>query len=333
MSSQIAVEAPPGRLRSVAESPWITFVLRRFVGLVAVLVLLVVAVFGMVQLIPGDPVRNSLGPDASPEAIVRIQQEQGFDDPLPTQLWHYFGDLLHGNLGHNWVTNESVSEIIRQRFWTSFELAAAALLIVMLVAVPLGMAAGALTREGRHPRLELGFTSATSVFSAIPDYLTATLLALVFAVWLRWFPVAGTGGFRTVVLPALAVSLGPMMALARLVRLETLNVLAQDYIRSARTQQLPARAIYGRQALPNVLTAALTVGGIVFANLIGGAVIVENVFARNGLGTALVNNVIAKQYVVVQGITLILGLMVVLMNTLVDVALVLVDPRSLTKRT
>jgi peptide/nickel transport system permease protein len=123
------------------------------------------------------------------------------------------------------------------------------------------------------------------------------------------------------------------MALARLVRLETLNVLAQDYIRAARTRQLPARRIYAREALPNALTAALTIGGIVFANLIGGAVIVENVFARNGLGTALVNAVIAKQYVVVQGITLTLGVLVVLVNALVDITLTIVDPRSLARRT
>jgi peptide/nickel transport system permease protein len=153
----------------------------------------------------------------------------------------------------------------------------------------------------------------------------------VFAVQLRWLPVAGSGSLKTLILPVLAVASGPTMTLARLVRLETLNVLAQDYIRTGRSQRLPARLIYLRHALPNVVTAALTIGGVIFAHLVGGAVIVENIFARAGLGSALVHAVTAKQAVVVQGITLVIGITVVAINTLVDLTLAVLDPRSLAK--
>jgi peptide/nickel transport system permease protein len=133
------------------------------------------------------------------------------------------------------------------------------------------------------------------------------------------------------ILPALAVSLSPVAALARIVRVETLTVLSQDYIRTARSKRLPGRVILFRHALPNVATAALTIGGLVFAGIIGGAVVVENVFNRPGLGSALVQAVINRQYPTVQGITLVLGLAVVVINTAVDILLGLIDPRSLTR--
>jgi peptide/nickel transport system permease protein len=327
-----APRTQPSRLRALSRSLWLQFLLRRVAGLFLVLATLIVAVFMMVHLIPGDPVVNALGTDAQPEIVAQIRKDNGFDDPLVTQFTHYVTHLAHGNMGQAFITNEPVSRTIHQRIGSSLQLAGAALLLVLGLSIPIGLIAGALTREGRHRRLELGFTSITSVLAAIPDYLTATLLAFFFAVQFRLLPVAGSGSLKTLILPALAVSLGPTMSLARLVRLEALNVLAQDYVRTARSQRLPTMTIYLRHALPNVVTAALTVGGILFAHIIGGAVIVENVFARPGLGTALVNAVIAKQYVVVQGITLMLGLFVVVVNTSVDVLLAILDPRSLTRK-
>jgi len=144
-------------------------------------------------------------------------------------------------------------------------------------------------------------------------------------------PVGGGEGWESLVLPTLAISLRPIAIIARIVRVETLNVLALDYMRTARSKRLPARVLYLRHALPNVLTAALTVGGLLFAGLIGGAVVVENVFARPGLGTALTNAVLARDYPLIQGIILFLGVMVVFVNAIVDLSLALVDPRSLTK--
>ena len=324
---------PPSRLRNLAAHPLVWFVLGRLASLVFVLMAVTVAVFLMVQLVPGDPIVSSLGESIDPQTLQRLRHEFNFDRPAYIQLALYVDHVLHGNLGNSIATiSEPVTQLIHQRIIPSAELAGAALLIVLVLGIALGMTAGALTREGRHRRFELGFTGVTSVLGSIPDYLTGTVLVFLFAVEFRFLPVAGIGGVTTLILPALAVSLAPTMILSRIVRVETLNVLAQDYIRTARSKRLPARLIYVRHALPNVMTAALTIGGLIFANIIGGTVIVENVFARPGLGTALVNAVVTKDYPVIQGITLVLATGVVLVNTTVDVLLALVDPRSLSKR-
>ncbi|MGH2402841.1 MAG: ABC transporter permease, partial [bacterium] len=209
------------------------------------------------------------------------------------------------------------------------QLASVALLLVMALSVPLGMVVGALTREGRNRHAELAFTTLTSVGGALPEFLASTFLAFIFAVWLRWLPVAGADVPAAIILPALAISIRPIAILSRIVRVETLNVLAQDYIRTARSKRLPARLLYLRHTLPNVLTAALTIGGLLFTGLLGGAVIVENVFAWPGLGTAVVSAVLARDYPVIQGVILMLGIAVVAVNTLVDVLLGIVDPRSI----
>jgi peptide/nickel transport system permease protein len=256
----------------------------------------------------------------------------GINRPIPEQFVSYTWGLFHGDMGKSFITKQPVSEIIANRLPKSAQLAAVSLLLVMLISVPFGLAAGALTRDGRHRRFEVGFTAVSSVVGSVPQFLTATFLAFIFAVWLRLLPVAGSDTWEASVLPVLSISLSPIFILSRIVRVETLNVLAKDYIRTARSKRLSAIRIYFRHALPNVLTAALTIGGLLFANLIGGAVLVENIFARAGLGTELVKAILAKDYPVVQGIVIVLGITVVVINTVVDIALSLLDPRTLTRQ-
>jgi peptide/nickel transport system permease protein len=318
-------------LGAVTSNLWVRFLIRRLLGLVFVIVLLIVGVFFMIQLVPGDPVTNSLGLEATPAIVQRVQHENGFDKPLLAQFWRYVERLAHGDMGSSFLTSQPVTEIIHERIGNSLQLAGFGIAIVLCCAVPIGLVAAAYTRDGRHPKLELGFMSVTSVLGSVPELLKATVLAFVFAVQFRLLPVAGAGSFEQLILPALAVSIGPTMVLSRIVRLETLNVLAQDYMRTARSKQLPGRLIFFRHVLPNVLTATLTVAGLLFAALIGGTVVVENIFARPGLGTSLVNAVLAKEYAVVQGIVLVLGIVVVVINAIVDVILALLDPRSLAR--
>lgn len=328
---RIEATPPRGRYAGVSAPPLVMLIARRLVGLVFVSAVVMVAVFLMVQLVPGDPIYQAFGADITREQYLELRKEYHFDKPLPEQFKIYVENALHGDFGRSRTSQQPVSDLIRQRIRTSAELAVAALLIVLLVGIPLGILAAALTKEGRHPAVEVGFMGVTGSVASVPDYLMGTILAFVFAVWLRVLPVAGTGGVKPLILPALAVSLASTMSLARIVRLETLNVLAQDYIRTARSQRLPAYIIYGRHVLPNVLTAALTIAGLIFAGIIGGAVIVESVFARPGLGSALVEAVINNNYPVVQGITLLFCILVVLVNLLIDIALALIDPRSLAK--
>jgi peptide/nickel transport system permease protein len=324
-------QARPGIVTSVRQNLWFRFAVRRLASLIFVFAFLIVGVFLMVQAIPGDPVTLSVGAESTPEIIQRMKHENGFDKPLFQQFTRYVSHLFEGDLGRSFQTRQPVTELIRQRVGASLELAGLALAIVLLFAIPLGLLAAALTREGRHRRVEVGFMSATSIVGALPELLIGTLLVFVFAVKLGWLPAGGAGTFEQLVLPALTIALPAIMILSRVVRVETLNVLAQDYMRTARSKWLRPPTIYFRHVLPNVLTAALTIAGLLFAGLIGGAVIVEIIFARPGLGQTLVYAILQKEYSVAQGIILVLAAAVVLVNALVDFVLALLDPRSLAR--
>jgi len=331
----VASIARPRRASSLGVSYrlWFSFVAWRLVSLFVILLGLVITTFMMVRLIPGDPATIAGGVNTTPAHVAALRKQMGLDDPLLTQFASYAGNLVHADLGISFTTRQPVRQIITERIPSSLVLAGTSLALVLLCAIPAGLLAGALTREGRHRRGELIFTGTASVIGSIPQFLTATFLAFVFAVWLKLLPVAGSDPpLQSLILPALSIALAPAATLARLVRIEALNVLAQDYIRTARSKRLPARIIYLRHVLPNVLTAALTLGGVILANLIGGAVIIENVYARNGLGTALVNAVLVRDYPVIQGTILILGIVIVAVNTIVDGILAMLDPRSLMRR-
>ncbi|MGQ0548529.1 MAG: ABC transporter permease [Armatimonadota bacterium] len=310
-------------------NPGARLALRRAAGLGIVLGALLIASFLIVRLIPGDPARAIAGFDASQEEVERVRTALGLDRPVLIQFVAYTRNALRLDFGESFVTSEPVTKVIADRLPKTGQLALVSLLLVLALSVPLGMIAGALTREGRNRGAEVAFTAVTSVGGALPEFLASTFLAFIFAVWLRWLPVAGADVSTAFILPALAISIRPIAILSRIVRVETLNVLAQDYIRTARSKRLPARLLYLRHTLPNVLTAALTIGGLLFAGLLGGAVIVENVFAWPGLGTAVVSAVLARDYPVIQGVILMLGIAVVLVNTLVDILLGMVDPRSI----
>ena len=310
-------------------APWPRFLLRRLGNLAAILAALVVVSFLMVHLIPGDPVQRIVGIDATAEYIAAARVKLGVDRPLPEQFFAYVNDLAHGRLGTSFVDQEPVAQIVRERLPFTLALAGAALAFVGVFGFVLGLACAIAARDGRRAWLEHGFTGITGMAGAAPELIAAILLAYVFAVTLRWLPVSGAGSASSVILPALAIGIRPALNLARVVRVEASNVLRSDYIRTARSKRLPAWLIYGRHMAPNVATAALTIAGLLFPFLIGGTVVVENVFAWPGLGTSVVHAVITADYPVIQGLVLLLGLIVVLTNTIVDVLLGILDPRSL----
>jgi peptide/nickel transport system permease protein len=298
---------------------------------VVILILLATLTFSLVRLIPGDPGIIIGGTASSRADQLSIDHRLGVDQPFWTQYWHYWRDLLHGNLGTSFVTGDPVTRILRQNAGPSLQVAGFALLLVLAVSIPGGIALGALTRDRRHRHVESWFTGIASIVGALPELLVATLLAYGFALQFTIFPVGGTGGFKALVLPVVAISLRPIAILLRLVRVETLGALATDYVRTARSKRLPAHTLYIKHVLPNVVTAALTIGGLLFADLIAGTVIVESVFARRGLGTTLVNAVLSRDYPVIQGMVLVLGVAVVLANALVDFLLASLDPRQVSR--
>jgi len=312
--------------------PWARFLARRLGGLAGVLVTLVVVTFAMVQLIPGDPARALAGPDATPGQVELFRHELGLDRALPEQFLAYARGLLGGDLGTSFQTGEPVARVIGSRLPFTAELAFLAIVIVLGLAVPLGMAVAVATRGGRRPRLDTAFTFVTGLVGAIPEYVLGTLLVLVFAIWLGALPAAGAATLPALVLPVVAIALPGAFVLSRIVRREAAVVLDQDYMRTARGRRLPPLVLYARHALPNLLTGTLTLGGLTLTALLGGTVIVESVFAWPGMGSRVVEAVLVRDYPVIQGTVLVLGLFAASLNLIVDVLLGLLDPRTLTAR-
>jgi peptide/nickel transport system permease protein len=307
---------------------WLSFLARRIGRLVVSLAVVLSLSFLLIQFIPGDPVRLALGPTAPASMVAQQRAALGLTKPLGIQYLDYWHDVLTGHLGSSIVSGQSVGQIIATSLPNTAELVGVALVLTMILSVSIGVLAGALTHQGRRPRLLLFFTSATSILNTIPEFLLGVGLVFVFAVTLRLLPVAGASGWPSLVLPALAIAIGPTAGLARIVRVQTDVVLAQDYMRVARAKRLPTRIIYLRHALPNLLTAALTIGGLLLGTLVASSVVVENVFARPGLGTAIVQAITQHDYPVIQGVLLVLGAAVLVLNLLVDLLLSALDPRS-----
>ena len=330
LASSVAPPVGPASPRvSLAAHPWVWFGVRRFARLLVSLWVLVTASFLMLHLIPGDPVRGALGPTAPAALVAAKREEMGLDDPLLVQYWHYVQHLFTGDLGTSFVSQLPVSEIVSQRLPATLQLALLAFLVAVLVAVPLGVAMGVLTRRGHGRRTELAFTTTSVVLGIIPDFLVGVLLVYLFGVNLGWLPVAGNDTPSAYVLPVLSLAIGPAAILARIIRIEMVSILEADFVRTARAKRLSRRRIYLGHALPNALTASLTLGGLILSAMVAGTVLVENVFAWPGLGSTIVSSILNKDYQVVQAIVIVYGAGVLLVNTVVDVSLALLDPRSM----
>jgi peptide/nickel transport system permease protein len=320
--------AADGRLAGLAGNAWLRFAVRRTGRLLVSIWVVITAAFAMIHLIPGDPVRAALGPTASLDLVNARRQALGLNDPLWLQYVHYIQHLFTGDFGVSMISGLPVSQVIGDRLPATLQLAVFAFLVAVMVSIPLGLTMGVLTRAGRHRKGEMAFTATSVVLGVIPEFLLAVGLVYVFAVTLGWAPVASRSGFGSYVLPVLSLAVGPAAVLSRIVRVETLAVLQADYIRTARAKRLPPSRINLRHALPNALTATITLGGLLLGAMVAGTVLVENVFAWPGLGMTIVQSILAKDYPVVQGVVLVYGLGVLLVNLVVDVALALLDPRS-----
>lgn len=307
---------------------WRRFALRRARRLLVSLWILVTASFLMIQLVPGDPVRAALGTSAPPELVATRREQLGLDEPLLRQYLTYLGGLLRGDLGESILTQLSVADTIGQRLLATLSLALPAFVITFAIAVPVGVAMAVATRRGRRRRTELGFVGASIVLGSIPEFVLCVALVAVFAVDLGLVPAAGRSGLDSYLLPVLALAVGPSAVLARIVRVEMLAVLDADYVRTARAKRLSALRINLRHALPNAVTATLTLSGLMLASMVAGTVLVENVFAWPGLGGTIVSSIQSRDYPLVQGAVLVYGAIALTVNTLVDVGIAAIDPRS-----
>lgn len=320
---------PPSPRRTWSSNAWINFAVRRTGGLLLSLFLLVVLTFMIVPLIPGDPARAVAGTDASAETLARLRAQMGLDDPMPVRFLDYVTGLLQFDLGTSFRFNDAVAGIVATKLPYTAQLALMAIAVVLIVAIPVGLAVGVLTRGGRRRWLDLAFSNVAGFLASLPGYVTATLLVVAFAIMVPIFPAGGADSLAALVLPTLALGIGPACAVARVVRQETATVLEQDYMRTARGRRIPPLRLYLRHALPNLLTSTLTLTGLILASLLGGAIIIETVFNYPGLGNEIIQAIIYRDYPLIQGIILVIGLIATLLNILVDVVLGVIDPRTL----
>lgn len=317
-----------GRLAAVFGNRWFRFALRRLGRLIVSLWVVVTASFGIVHLIRGDPVRAAMGMTVSPEVVAARREALGLNLPLWQQYLRFWTGLFHGNLGSSIMTQMPVSRVIGTELPATLSICIPAFLVAVIIAIPLGVAMAVVTRNGRARRLELGFVGTSVVVGTIPDFIFGCMFIALFGITLHWLPVAGRSGFPSYVLPVLALAVGPIAVLARITRVEVLSVLRTDYVRTARAKRLPAWRIYLAHALPNAVTATLTLSGMLLAQMCVSTVFVENVFAWPGLGQTIVTAITTKDYPVAQAIVLVYGLIVIVVTTAVDVALAVLDPRS-----
>ncbi|MEV4372555.1 MULTISPECIES: ABC transporter permease [unclassified Nonomuraea] len=301
---------------------------RRLVRFVVSLAVLLVASFAMIHLIPGDPVRASLGPAAPVELVKAREQLLGLDKSLPEQFAAYVGHILTGDFGTSFLTGEPVGQVIATRLPNTLGLALLATVVALLLAVPLGMWAAIRTENGRNRGTEITFSSVTGTAVAVPEFLYSIALVAVLSIGLGLFPPAGKEGVMSYVLPVAALAIGPVAMIARISRVETLRELGTDYVRLARSKRLPAARLHLRHVLPNTLTATLTVGGLLLTSLIAGSVLVEYVFAWPGLGLKIVESITQKDYPVAQAVILVYGAIVLVVNLAVDLILGALDPTS-----
>ncbi|OLF05753.1 peptide ABC transporter permease [Actinophytocola xinjiangensis] len=309
-------------------NPWVSFLLRRTTRVVVAMLVIVTIAFGVLRLAGGDPVRAALGPTAPASVVDERRAQLGLDDPVLEQYVNYLGDLLHGDLGTSLVTGRSVSDLVGNRLMPTLELAGLAFVVALVFAVLIGLCVAVFTQGHRRRGLELAFTGVSGFLAAIPEYLLGVLLVIGFAITVAVFPVAGQGGPDSYVLPVIALAVSATAGLSRIARIEALNTLRDDYVRTARAKRIPPWRVYLRHALPNMLTGTLTIGGTLLATMITSSVLVEQVFNWPGMGTAFVQAIVTKDYGIVQGLALVYAAIVLVVNLLVDLVLALLDRRT-----
>lgn len=303
----------------------IGYAVRRLVLTIPVLIGAAIAVFFMLHLVPGDPVTALMGSVQLPaEQQAAMRASLGLDQPLLVQLGEYLIGLLQGDLGTSVRSGRPVSSLIFSQLPATLELTASALGIAIAIGVPLGV----LAAHRPNSLTDLFSMSAAIVGVSIPHFWLALMLMLVFAVTLGWVPAISTpGSLRSLILPAISLGVAEAAIIARLVRASMVEVLGLDYIRTAHAKGLGSKLVTRRHALRNALVPVLTMIGLQAGNLLGGAVVIELVFARPGLGQLVINGIIRRDLPVVQGAILLIAVLFVFFNLLVDLLYPLVDPR------
>lgn len=307
------------------------YLYRRLGSLLATLFVASLVVFVVIEVVPGDPASYMLGMNAQPDTVAALRSELGLDQSKPQRYLQWVTGMLKGDFGHSYTYRTPVADMVSDRLWISLPLAVYALVLSIIIAFPAGIWAA--SRRGRAADTTvMGFTQ---LGIAIPNFWFAMLLVLFFAIKLRWFSAGGFAGWddgffmalKSLTLPAIALALPQAAILTRVMRSSLLDVLAEDFMRTARAKGLSQRQALLRHALRNAMIPVLTIIGLQFSFLIAGAIIIENVFFLPGLGRLIFQSIAQRDLIVVESVVMLLVFAVVMVTFLVDLAYAWVDPR------
>jgi len=283
--------------------------------------------FFMMILVPGDPVVLMLGQHISPQTVENVRHGLGLDQPMLTRYLHYMWNALHGDLGRSYIQHQTVSQMLADKIPVTFRLT----MVAMVIAVTFGVLVGILSAVKQYSFWDKFATLFALSGVSVPTFWLGMMLQLLFGVILHILPVSGTGGdgfhLTYYILPGFALGFASMAMYVRLTRSSMLEVIRQDYIRTARAKGLSSRVVIFKHAMKNALIPVVTQAGMDFAGLMGGAILTESIFSLPGIGSMLYNAISRRDYPVVQGVTLFLALVFVLINLLVDISYAVLDPR------
>jgi ABC-type dipeptide/oligopeptide/nickel transport system permease component len=295
----------------------------RLVYTIPVVWLVVSVVFLLIHLVPGDPVEQMLGEGARPLDIVALRHAYGLDLPLGQQYFRYWRGVLHGDLGHSLRLNDAVTHLVLSRYPYTAELTAAALIVALALALPAGVSSA--VRRNRWQDRTLSVVSLLGL--SFPGFALGPILILLVSIKLGWLPVSGAGGISHLILPAITMGAALAAVLTRMVRTAMLEELGQDYIRTARAKGLPERTVIYKHALRNALIPVITLVGLQFGALLAGAIVTATIFSWPGIGRLTVSAISNRDYPLLQGCILAVGLTYVLVNLATDVLYLVVNPR------
>ncbi|NMB46669.1 MAG: ABC transporter permease [Firmicutes bacterium] len=308
----------------------LAYIQRRLLMLIPVLLGISVVVFLVMHIAPGDPAEILAGPMASASDIAALRAKLGLDDPVWVQYWRFMKGILKGDLGTSIQSGEPVREMLATRFPNTLALAVAS----MIVATVLGLTAGIISAVNKGSMFDSLSMIVALLGISLPSFWIGLMLMLVFAVRLRWLPVAGYSGqwwtvegIRQLILPAVTLGIGTSALIARITRSSMLEIMKEDYVRTARAKGLGQFVTIGKHVLRNAFIPVSTVMGLNFGGLLGGTVITESVFAINGVGRLMVRAITSRDFPVVQGAVFLVATTFVFVNLLVDIAYALLDPR------
>lgn len=308
-----------------------TYIIRRLLQLLPTLLTASILIFLIITLAPGDPAAMRLGLEATPEQIEQERARLGLSYPLPVRYMIWLGDVFTLNLGNSLYTNRPVTQLIAEAFPKTVQLSLTALALSLLIGLPLGI--GAALQRDRWP--DSVITGFSALGLAIPSFWLGILLILLLSVQLRWLPPSGAGpatlgfpaNYRYLIMPVITIAISNLAVFSRFMRSALIDVMAEDFVRTARAKGLRERAVIVSHALKNALIPLVTIVGIQFGTLLGGAVVTESVFAYPGIGRLIVTAILNRDYPVVQATLMLVVLIFLLANTVVDLLYGYLDPR------